>query len=253
MVIIIIVNLILSLWIIPQYVGSKRKIGFWWSLVACFFLSPLVGGTITFLSPKLEEYKSENIKKVKERNKLVQKRIKKKENLESLRDSKILTDEEYQNKIKILKKEKKEQEEQQLIEEIKKRDEYKRLKNLYDDNVLTKEEFLEKKDELFKNFLKLPLIESVLIGKWVDNEKFLYFSKKGNFRYYSDVILSDKYFGGIWEITNNDTIKLGNNEIKVLKISLNKIVYTQNNKEYSFKKIKDNDSLNKTINRFRIY
>ena len=32
--------------------GSKRKIGFGWSLFLCLFLSPIIGGIITFLSPK---------------------------------------------------------------------------------------------------------------------------------------------------------------------------------------------------------
>lgn len=33
--------------------GEKRKIGFGLSLVLCLFLSPLLGGIITMLSPKI--------------------------------------------------------------------------------------------------------------------------------------------------------------------------------------------------------
>lgn len=39
--------------LIAQYAGSKRKIGFGWSLFFCIFLSPLIGGIITMLSPKV--------------------------------------------------------------------------------------------------------------------------------------------------------------------------------------------------------
>lgn len=49
----ILINLLLSLWIIPMYVGEKRKIGYMWSMVACLFLTPIIGGIITYSSPKL--------------------------------------------------------------------------------------------------------------------------------------------------------------------------------------------------------
>lgn len=38
--------------LISFYGGSKRKIGFGWSLIACLFLSPLIGGIITLISPR---------------------------------------------------------------------------------------------------------------------------------------------------------------------------------------------------------
>ena len=33
--------------------GEKRKIGFGWSFFFCLFLSPIIGGIITMLSPKI--------------------------------------------------------------------------------------------------------------------------------------------------------------------------------------------------------
>jgi len=41
--------------LIAQYAGTKRKIGFGWSLFFCIFLSPIIGGIITMLSPKVFE------------------------------------------------------------------------------------------------------------------------------------------------------------------------------------------------------
>lgn len=55
----IIINLLLSLWIIPMYLGSKRKIGYVWSMVACLFLTPIIGIIITLISPKIEEENKE--------------------------------------------------------------------------------------------------------------------------------------------------------------------------------------------------
>jgi hypothetical protein len=54
------IYLLLSL-VIAYFIGSKRKIGFWWSIFFCFFLSPLFGLIITlFLSNKNAEEKSKN-------------------------------------------------------------------------------------------------------------------------------------------------------------------------------------------------
>jgi predicted phage tail protein len=33
--------------------GEKRKIGFGWSFFFCLFFSPIIGGIITMLSPKI--------------------------------------------------------------------------------------------------------------------------------------------------------------------------------------------------------
>jgi len=40
--------------------GEKRKIGFGWSFFFCFFLSPIVGGIITMLSPKVFDNNTSN-------------------------------------------------------------------------------------------------------------------------------------------------------------------------------------------------
>lgn len=39
--------------LIAGLIGSKRKIGFGWSLAACIFLSPIIGLIITLCSEKL--------------------------------------------------------------------------------------------------------------------------------------------------------------------------------------------------------
>lgn len=41
--------------LIAGLLGSKRKIGFGWSLVACIFTSPIIGLIITLCSEKLPE------------------------------------------------------------------------------------------------------------------------------------------------------------------------------------------------------
>ena len=49
-----VIALILA-FIIAGTLGSKRKIGFGWSLVACIFTSPIIGLIITLCSEKLPE------------------------------------------------------------------------------------------------------------------------------------------------------------------------------------------------------
>ena len=49
----IIVYLLLSVWIIPKYVGEKRKLGFVWTMVICVFLSPIVGLIAALISPRI--------------------------------------------------------------------------------------------------------------------------------------------------------------------------------------------------------
>jgi len=46
------VNLILSTWIIPLYIGTKRELGYGKSMLSCIFLTPLIGIIITLISPK---------------------------------------------------------------------------------------------------------------------------------------------------------------------------------------------------------
>jgi len=46
------INLILSTWIIPSYIGAKRELGYGKSMLFCIFLTPLIGIIITLISPK---------------------------------------------------------------------------------------------------------------------------------------------------------------------------------------------------------
>ncbi len=50
-----IISLIISL-MIARFLGSKRNIGFGWSLFFCLFLSPFIGLIITLLSGKKNYY-----------------------------------------------------------------------------------------------------------------------------------------------------------------------------------------------------
>lgn len=50
---IILLLLFVGLCYIIALAGKKRKIGFGWSFFFCLFLSPIIGGIITFLSPKV--------------------------------------------------------------------------------------------------------------------------------------------------------------------------------------------------------
>ncbi len=132
----IIVTFILSLWIIPEYLGRRRKIAFTWSLVACVFLTPLIGLIITLVSPKLDEFKKE-IQTIKTENSKLDNSL---HNLSELKQKGILTDEEYTQKVSKLNSEK-------IEKELKNSIEYKQLKSLLDSGILTKEEF-EKKIKL---------------------------------------------------------------------------------------------------------
>jgi len=49
----ILLLLFVGLCYIIALAGKKRKIGFGWSFFFCLFLSPIIGGIITFLSPKV--------------------------------------------------------------------------------------------------------------------------------------------------------------------------------------------------------
>ena len=49
------INIFIS-FLIAEYIGTKRNIGFGWSLFFCLFLSPLIGLLITLLSRKKMEF-----------------------------------------------------------------------------------------------------------------------------------------------------------------------------------------------------
>ena len=57
---------ILFAFIIAGTLGTKRKIGFGWSLVACLLLSPIIGLIITLCTAKLPE-KQEAVSSVDEK------------------------------------------------------------------------------------------------------------------------------------------------------------------------------------------
>jgi predicted phage tail protein len=46
--------------LIAHFSGSKRKIGFGWSLFFCICFSPIIGGIITMLSPKVFDDNTNN-------------------------------------------------------------------------------------------------------------------------------------------------------------------------------------------------
>jgi hypothetical protein len=48
----LIIAIIISV-LVAQFVGAKRKIGFWWTLFFCTFLTPLIGVIIALFSKKL--------------------------------------------------------------------------------------------------------------------------------------------------------------------------------------------------------
>lgn len=47
-----IINLIVSVWLIPKYIGKDRQIGYQKSAILCLLLTPIIGGIITITSPK---------------------------------------------------------------------------------------------------------------------------------------------------------------------------------------------------------
>lgn len=160
-----IISFLLALWIIPQYLGQKRRIGFTRSLLACVFLTPLIGLIITLLSPKLDEYKKE-FQVIKKEQSRIEKSI---QNLIDLKQKGILTEQEYQEKINRINLEKAER-------KLKTLKEYKQLKSLFDSGILTEEEFenkvstletpktVEVKQEITQQYDGLSIKATLLIG-----------------------------------------------------------------------------------------
>ncbi|SHJ63518.1 WG containing repeat-containing protein [Arenibacter nanhaiticus] len=142
----VILNLIVSLWIIPEYLGRKRKIGFNWSLVACLFLSPIIGIIITLNSPLLDEFKEKIIINSDNDKKSSLSENNPKSVLEKLLKNDLLTKEEYDNKINILG-------EIKFYNLIQNSEEFANLKELLDKDLLTKEEYFNKV-ELLKTKMK---------------------------------------------------------------------------------------------------
>ena len=97
--------------------------------------------------------------------------------LKELKDKEILTAQEYNDKVKNL-------ENQKQDSELKSSEDYKKLKSLFEDGILTKEEF-ENKVEILKSklnnlpkiyFQKLGEGKSFSLGKY---EEFIYIDKNG--------------------------------------------------------------------------
>ena len=232
----IIINLILSLWVIPEYLGKKREIGFAWSLVACLFLTPLIGVIITLVSPKLEEYKKETIAIKKEQSKTDDSL----QNLSNLKQKGILTDEEYNQKVNKINAEKDEQELKNSIE-------YKQLKSLLDSNILTKDEF-ESKTKLLKVKPKEVVMEDVFYTSNNIEKEVL-----GNFRvdgvlysFYHQNILEIDYVNssvkGKWKKIDDSTLEIKFLIVKTkfykVQFSNNKISYINKGVKYFGKRVK---------------
>lgn len=149
----IVINLFFSLFVIPEFLGKKRKIGFFWSLIACLFLTPIIGVIIVLLSPKLEEFKKENVRNVKTFSKRKTNIIENKANLESLLIKGVLSPEEYKNKLERIEKENR-------SISFKETDEYTKLKSLLGSGIFSQEEFdskisiLEDKKKKANKFIK---------------------------------------------------------------------------------------------------
>ncbi len=141
----IILNLLLSLWIIPKYIGKKRKIGFVNSLLLCVFLTPVIGIIIILFSPKLDEHKRTNIRKKIVNKELKQFHDEKINNLKSLNRDGLLSQYELDEKVKNL-------ENAYLKEKVQNSSQYKQLYNLYMNEIFTEEEFNNKVEILTKDF-----------------------------------------------------------------------------------------------------
>lgn len=122
MIIGIILNFTLSLWIIPKYIGTRRRIGYTNSALACTFLTPLIGLIITLCSPKIGKVKSQS----NEENNLIQ-----------LKKQGILNDHEFKDKLHKIKIK---QSEDLIVKSM----EFNQLKGLLDSGILNQDEFNKK-------------------------------------------------------------------------------------------------------------
>jgi hypothetical protein len=138
----LIINIALCI-LIPEFLGEKRKIGYKWSMLACIFLTPIIGLIVTLASPKLKKFKSETIiEKKREKEEIIgqeNNRIM----LKELKDQHILTDSEYQEKINKI-------DDECFDSILKKTREYENLSCLFSEGILTGNEFKAKCDVLKK-------------------------------------------------------------------------------------------------------
>ncbi len=115
----------------------------------------VVGLLYTYGKEQFEHFltkRNENqIKKEKQEieNQPINRNLKSIENLEDLRDSGLLTEREYQEKVEKLR-------DKILLEKIKDKDEYKKLKDLFEKGILTIDEF-EDKINILKTISNKPI------------------------------------------------------------------------------------------------
>lgn len=158
--------------------------------------------------------------------------------LKELKDDEIITEEEFNQKVKIL-------ENSKLESQITLSEDYKKLKNLYDDGILTKEEFenkiniLKSKTDGRKQPSKSKIHQRELIGVWKCNDMIFEFWLTGNFNYKRT---NFKTIKGSWLYKNNVyniSLKDSNERITPISIDEKKLKIKVNGTAYICQKIKE--------------
>jgi len=124
-------------------------------------------------------------------------------NLSDLRSKGILSETEYEEKIKKIETQKNEQ-------EIRYSEEHKQLKNLFDCGILSKEEF-ETKTKLISAIKKtsdflIPLSKQTLVGTYNVDNRIITFSPNNLF----EISSGQTSMKATWEIINNNTVLIKN-------------------------------------------
>lgn len=172
-------------------------------LLVCFIFPPLQWVSILILLG-LNNYKKQNSQEaikekqiIKETNSFDDK-IK---SLKELKEKEILTEEEYNVKIKNL-------EDLKFESELRLSKDYQKLKSLFDDGILSEDEFKTKsttlKKKVFGNIQKL-------MGKWSNDEMYINFNSDFTFEFKS--LITDRIFKGFWNFKNCETVILSYNGI----------------------------------------
>lgn len=239
--ILILINIVLSVLIIPIFIGAKRNIGYGYSALACIFLSPIIGIIITLLSKKNEKtLKSEIENSLGKVNEINAKELKTNLNssiniLTDLRDKGILTDEEYYQKAAKIKAEEAKQDIQNSFE-------YKQLQSLRDSKVLTSEEF-EIKIKLLENIPppdeSFVINDSSFIGDYIVSEDtFSYFAN-------NTLVMTSKsgnVYNGTWYLIGKNSlkIKLGTIDTIFRNIKFDRygFTYTNHSTQFYAKRVK---------------
>lgn len=154
-----------------------------WGMITFYAIMIVISGTLIFFGtrkPKEERIKDKEQKIINTENENYNSKI---ESLTELKNKEILTEEEYNEKIKNLENLKSEA-------QLKLSDDYKKLKSLFDDGILTEQEF-KSKIEILRETLnkeeKKPveeIIDSIiteeeLVHSWYDinNETYYHFKE----------------------------------------------------------------------------